>query len=60
MSHVIFKCPRTGLSVQHWQADEVTPGDPQCTYETVVCQACGRLHFIHRSTGKLLEQQHKQ
>ena len=61
MTHFIFKCPRTGKSAQHWQADEVMPGDAQCTYETVICQACGRLHFINRSTGKLLgEQQHEQ
>jgi len=60
MSHFIFKCPRTGMNVQHWQADEVTPDDPQGTYETVVCQACGGLHFINRSTGKLLGEQQQQ
>jgi hypothetical protein len=48
------------MSVQHWQADEAAPDDPQCTYETVVCQACGRLHFINRSTGKLLGEQQPQ
>jgi hypothetical protein len=30
------------------------PGGPRCSYETVVCQACSGLHFLHRSTGKLL------
>jgi hypothetical protein len=60
MSNFIFKCPRTGMNVQHWQADEVVPGDPQCTYETVVCQACSRLHFINRSTGKLLGEQQQE
>jgi hypothetical protein len=54
MGNFIFRCPRTGLNVQHWLADEVTPDDPQCTYETVICKACTRLHFINRATGKLL------
>ena len=42
------------MNVQHWLADDAAPNDPYCTYETVVCKACGRLHFINRSTGKLL------
>ena len=54
MSNIVFKCPRTGMNVQHWLADEPAPDDPHCTYETVVCQACSRLHFINRSSGKLL------
>jgi hypothetical protein len=43
----------------HWQADGITPEEPQCTYETVVCQACSRLHFINRATGKLLGEQRR-
>ena len=54
MGNFIFRCPRTGFNVQHWLAEEVTPDDPQCTYETVICKACTRLHFINRATGKLL------
>jgi hypothetical protein len=54
MANVVFKCPRTGMNVQHWIAEEATPDDPHCTYETVVCKACTRLHFINRGTGKLL------
>ena len=54
MGNVLFRCPRTGLNVQHWLADEIGPDDPQCSYETVVCKACTRLHFINRKTGKLL------
>jgi hypothetical protein len=59
MTHFIFKCPLTGMNVQ-WQADEIRPNDPQCTYETVVCQACSRLHFINRATGKLLGELRRQ
>ena len=51
MGNLVFKCPHTGLNVQHW-LDE--PADDSPSYETVVCQACNRLHFINRSTGKLL------
>ena len=54
MANLIFKCPRTGLNVQHWLAEDAAPGDPQCTYDTVVCQACSGIHFINRSSGRLL------
>jgi hypothetical protein len=54
MGNVLFRCPRTGLNVQHWLAEEVGPDVPQCSYETVTCKACTRLHFINRRTGKLL------
>ena len=45
------------MNVQHWLADEPQPEHPQATYETVVCKACSRLHFINRTTGKLLGEQ---
>lgn len=43
------------MNVQHW-LDESEPGDRDGLYETVVCKACSRLHFIHRTSGKLLGQ----
>jgi len=54
MDSFVFKCPRTRMNVQHRFADESAPDGPHCTYETVLCQACGRLHFINRSNHKLL------
>jgi hypothetical protein len=54
MGNVVFRCPRTGLNVQHWLVEETGPDAPQCSYETVVCKACMRLHFINRRTGKVL------
>jgi hypothetical protein len=56
MGNVIFKCPNTGLNVQHW-LDDAEPDYSSSAYETLVCQACNRLHFINRSNGKLLGQQ---
>jgi hypothetical protein len=53
MGNLIFKCPRTGMNVQHW-LEEPRAGDPSSSYETVVCKACTRLHFINRMTRKLL------
>ncbi|QWG20936.1 hypothetical protein KMZ68_17980 [Bradyrhizobium sediminis] len=54
MGNIIFKCPRTGMNVQHWLADDPGADDSTSSYETVVCQACSRLHFINRTSGKLL------
>lgn len=50
--HIIFKCPQTGINVQHWLAD--TEEGEKETHVSVVCQACNRLHFINSSTGNLL------
>jgi hypothetical protein len=54
MANLIFKCPRTGLNVQHWLAEDAAPDDSGGNYDPVVCQACNGLHFINRSSGKLL------
>ena len=49
--HIVFKCPQTGLNVQHWLEDE--PDDPSGTHKPVVCQACTKMHFVNLATGKL-------
>jgi hypothetical protein len=54
MGNVIFRCPRTGMNVQHWLADEPPSDDAVSSYETVTCSACAGFHFINRSSGKLL------
>jgi hypothetical protein len=53
MPQLLFKCPRSGMNVQHWLA-EPRPADPLPVYQSVVCQACTRIHFINSATGKLL------
>jgi hypothetical protein len=54
MANIIFKCPRTGLNVQHWLEDDPTPDNPSSGYESVTCSACRGLHFLNRSNGKLV------
>ncbi|MBR0711739.1 hypothetical protein [Bradyrhizobium sp. CCBAU 45389] len=48
--HILFKCPQTGMNVQHRLDD--APADR--THVSVACPACTRLHLIDRSTGRLL------
>ena len=48
---IIFKCPRTGMNVQHFLVDEPASAGE---YKGIICQACTKLHFIHSSSGKLL------
>jgi hypothetical protein len=52
MSAVIFTCPITNLSVQHWLDDD--DDTSQNEFQGIACLACTRLHFINRKTGKLL------
>lgn len=51
--HILFKCPRTGMNVQHW-LEEVATDKAEGVYKSVECPACTLAHFIHRKTGKLL------
>jgi hypothetical protein len=52
---IVYKCPQTGMNVQHWLSD--SPNDAQKkTHETIVCPACSKLHFINNTSGKLLGQ----
>jgi len=54
--NVVFKCPRTGMNVQHSLDQKPTAENSDGTYEAVVCKACAGLHFINRLNGKLLGQ----
>jgi hypothetical protein len=47
------------MNVQHWLADEPISAGQRSEIETVTCQACTKLHFITRSTGKLLGEPEK-
>jgi hypothetical protein len=52
MAQIVFRCPNTGQHVQRWTDDAHDSKDD--TYQAVECPACIRLHFVNRSTGKLL------
>jgi hypothetical protein len=54
--NVVFKCPRTGMNVQHSLDQKLAAENSASTYEAVVCKACAGLHFINRLNGKLLGQ----
>jgi phage FluMu protein Com len=58
MAHLIIRCPRTGTNVQVWLAKDPST-DQADTYESVTCPACQRLHFINKTTGKLLGDKEK-
>jgi hypothetical protein len=51
--HIIFKCPQTGMNVQHW-LDDVSEDEAQDAFRSVTCPACTLAHFIHCESGKLL------
>jgi hypothetical protein len=53
MAFIIFRCPYTGLYVQH-ELDNAASHDEKPHYDAVTCPACARLHFVNRSTGKTL------
>jgi hypothetical protein len=54
MANILFKCPNTGMHVEHWLAEPSAEEEKRCTYEGATCPACTRIHFINRSTGELL------
>jgi hypothetical protein len=59
MAHILYQCPRTSLRVQTWLADETLAAAKPQGFEAVTCPACTQLHFINRSTGKLLGDGHR-
>jgi phage FluMu protein Com len=52
MSTITFRCPGTRQYVQQLIAEEAEAD--RNAYVMVDCPACGKLHFINRSTQKLL------
>lgn len=52
MTAVTFQCPTTRDYVQQW-IDEDSRAEEN-SFAVVNCPACGKLHFVNRSTRKLL------
>jgi hypothetical protein len=53
MGKLIFRCIRTGMNAQVWLPD-TQPTERTDGYEPVICPACGRLHLVNTTTGKML------
>jgi hypothetical protein len=58
MTAVVFICPLTDLSVQHWLDEDEDV--PENEHEVIVCPACTKVHLINRKTGKPLAQRENQ
>jgi hypothetical protein len=52
MACLIFRCTRTGVNVQLSPPEEAP--DEADSYEAVTCPACTRIHFVNKTTGKML------
>jgi hypothetical protein len=50
MIAVVYRCPATGLSIDHW----FEPAEKPETYESVTCRACNCVHFVNVATGRVL------
>ena len=53
-----FRCPTTGMVVTGWQRD--TPAavaGPHLVFVAERCPACGGLHIVNPTTGRLLAQE---
>jgi hypothetical protein len=48
----IFRCPTTGLNVQH-VFEEAPETDDDRVYVGVRCLACSGIHLVSRTTGRL-------
>lgn len=52
MARILSTCPVTTMKVQCELDQTGEPSDRE--YSQIPCQACARLHFINRKTGRLL------
>ena len=52
--NILFKCPRTGVNVQHWLSGAVSGAAD--THVSVRCPACATQHFVNVTTGRMLSE----
>jgi hypothetical protein len=53
--NIVFKCPRTGMNVQHrLSCVPADAADAENTHLWVTCLACGSVHFVNSTTGRPL------
>jgi hypothetical protein len=53
MAEIIFHCPNVDLRVRQLPDGDARQNREEI-YDSVLCHACTRLHFINKKTGKLL------
>jgi hypothetical protein len=47
-----FSLPEYRVQCAGWSADEIA--DEPNSFEAITCTACGSLHLVNRSTGRVL------
>lgn len=52
MFNTLFRCPNTGLNVQHFVGE--SPSEKDGAVVAVNCPACARIHLLNAATGELL------
>ena len=52
MPPFLYRCPKTGLKVQGFIAEELKADVD--TYETIVCVACQQVHLVNSATGNVI------
>lgn len=53
MRAIVYRCPDSGLMIDHW-FEPVEPSTSSETYEAVVCRACNRIHLVNMDSGQVL------
>jgi hypothetical protein len=56
VTNFIFRCPNTGMNVQHQMEAEASSISSGESFIAVECPACARAHFINTTTFELLGQ----
>ena len=54
----IFRCPSTGLNVQHLFSHATPGNEDDRLYVGVRCLACSGMHLINRRTGRPINDRH--
>jgi hypothetical protein len=55
MTAITYRCPNMQQSIQYWLDGKDVQDEGQ-KYIAVLCYACLELHFVERTTGKVLGQ----
>jgi len=51
MSNTLFRCPNTGMNVQHLIGE--LSSEKERAVVVVTCPACARIHLVNAATGEL-------